>query len=144
MRVSSRMWLASWWSDSLLTSALLVPSALLVRRACDRLCLAVDRVRPAVGPYSESNCFERLSGTYCVVVLDGDLDMDVSDGGVVLPFVVVDGLEGVVVVLELFVDLSFFKTSSTLRPPAFTSSPIPCIVLHPAMHAMAAAAIANR
>ena len=84
-------------------------------------------------------------------MLDGDLDMDVSDGGVVLPFVVVDELEGVVVVLELPVvvlelpvDLSFFKTSSTLRPPALTSSPIPCIVLHPARQAIAAAAIANR
>lgn len=84
-------------------------------------------------------------------MLDDDLDIEVSDGGVVLPFVVVEELEGVVVVLEfpvvvleLPVDLSFFKTSSTFFPPALTSSPIPCIVLHPAMQTMAAAAIANR
>ena len=82
------------------------------------------------------------------MVLDGGLDMDASDG-VVLRSVagpVVVGLEGVVVegVVVLELDLSFFKVSSTLRPPALTSSPMPCIVLHPAMKAIAVSAIAKR
>ena len=80
---------------------------------------------------------------YCVLVPAGGVDTEVSAGavGIRSAFDLVAAESGFAGVLafESFADLSLFKTSSTLLPPALMSSPIPCIVLHPAMNAMAAA-----
>lgn len=74
---------------------------------------------------------------YCVLVSAGVLDMEVSD-----VLAAASGVEGVLT-FEPLAGLSFFKTSSTLRPPALMSSPTPCIVLHPAMKVAAAAIATN-
>jgi hypothetical protein len=80
---------------------------------------------------------------YCVLVPAGGVGTEVSAGAVGIrsafdPVAAESGFAGVLA-FESFADLSLFKTSSTLLPPALMSSPIPCIVLHPAMNAMAAA-----
>ena len=83
---------------------------------------------------------------YCVFVPDGGVDMDVSGALPVLsaldPLVAGAGVE-VAPVFESPAGLSFFKTSSTLRPPALISSPTPCMVLHPAKNATVATIVMN-
>ena len=93
----------------------------------------------ATGPVS-------LQAAYCVFVPDGGVDMDVSGDLPVLsafdPLVAGAGVE-VAPVFESPAGLSFFKTSSTLRPPASISSPTPCMVLHPAKNATVATIATN-
>jgi hypothetical protein len=113
-----------------------------LERAMDVLTSVRCAFRPGLGREAE------VVRSYCVLVPEGGVDMDVS-GDVRMrsasePLVAASGVEGVLTVELLLLDslagfLSFFKTSSTLRPPALMSSPTPCMVLHPAMNATATA-----